>query len=114
MPIMSAVRAFADFVELHRDQQDRLARVAHLDDLVVDELNGADIDGSRLVWAHDRGAENRELPGEPGAQVEGAAAGRLGAFHGALGGGLLLALDQWCEAHDCRGNDRDNSRQAAR
>jgi hypothetical protein len=23
--------------------------------------NGADIDGSRLVWAHDRGAENREL-----------------------------------------------------
>jgi hypothetical protein len=23
--------------------------------------NGADIDGSRLIWAHDRGAENREL-----------------------------------------------------
>jgi hypothetical protein len=22
-----------------------------------------------------------------------------------------LALDQWREAHDCRGNDRDNSRQ---
>jgi len=23
--------------------------------------NGADIDSSRLIWAHDRGGENREL-----------------------------------------------------
>jgi hypothetical protein len=39
------------FVHYNRDQSPNVGWVA----------NGADIDGSRLVWAHDRGAENREL-----------------------------------------------------
>ena len=42
-------RERADFVELDRDEEDRLARVAHLDDLVVDELDGADVDAARRL-----------------------------------------------------------------
>ena len=44
-----AVGQRADFVELDRDQQDGLAGIAHLDDLVVDELDGADIDAARRL-----------------------------------------------------------------
>src|SRR6185437_15527248 len=40
-----------DFVELDGDQQDRLAGIAHLDDLIVNELNGADVDAAR--WLAD-------------------------------------------------------------
>jgi hypothetical protein len=39
------------FVHYNPEQSPNVAWVA----------NGADIDGARLIWAHDRGAENREL-----------------------------------------------------
>ena len=35
-----------DLVELDRDEQDRLAAVAQRDDLLVDELDGADVDAA--------------------------------------------------------------------
>ena len=39
----------ADLVELDRDQQHRLAAVAHVDQPPVDELDGADIDAARRL-----------------------------------------------------------------
>ena len=43
------VRERLDLVELDRDEQDRLAAVAQRDDLLVDELDGADVDAARRL-----------------------------------------------------------------
>ena len=42
----NAVRERADFVELHRDQQNGLALVTQCDEAPVDEFNGADINAA--------------------------------------------------------------------
>src|SRR3546814_4071747 len=44
-----AVGETANLVELHGDQQDRLAGVAHGDELAVNEFDGADVDAARRL-----------------------------------------------------------------
>ena len=80
-----AVGERADFVELDRDEEDRLPRVAHLDDLVVDELDGADVDAARRLADDQHFGIALHLAGEDDLLL--VAAGEVGGLELVVGAG---------------------------
>ncbi len=86
-----AVGERADLVELDGDEQDRLAAVAHGDELAVDELDRADIDAARRLADEEHGRIVLHLAREHDLLL--VAAGEIRGLQPAVGRADVVLLD---------------------